>query len=376
MMSNIELGEITNIRTGRLDANACIENGDYPFFTCSREPLRISSYSYDCECVLVAGNGDLNVKYYAGKFDAYQRTYILESKDKNRLCVKYLYYFVDSKIDYIRDQSIGGVIKYIKLGDLTSLIIPLPSLSRQKEIAGILDKASELIEKRREQLRELDSLAESVFQDMFGDPVMNEKGWEKRPIEKLVIKDKNAIKAGPFGSSLKKESYTESGYKIYGQEQVLSGNCNYGNYFVSEEKYNELSSCKVGYDDVLISLVGSYGKTLVIPKDFQEGIINPRLMKISFDQAQISPMFFCFIFGMDVFQMYLANITHGGTMPILNVGTVKKIGIALPPLFLQQQFAAIIEKIEEQKAKVKEALKESEDLFQRLMQDLFNPDQD
>ena len=84
-----ELGSLTSIKTGKLDANASSENGIYPFFTCAVEPLKIDSYSYDCECVLVAGNGDLNVKYYNGKFDAYQRTYIIESKDKSKLTVPY-----------------------------------------------------------------------------------------------------------------------------------------------------------------------------------------------------------------------------------------------------------------------------------------------
>ena len=83
------LGDLVNIKTGKLDANASAENGEYPFFTCSITPLKINSYSYDCECVLVAGNGDLNVKYYNGKFDAYQRTYIIESKDKEYLNTNY-----------------------------------------------------------------------------------------------------------------------------------------------------------------------------------------------------------------------------------------------------------------------------------------------
>ena len=65
-----KLGELTKIKTGKLDANASVEGGRYPFFTCSIDPLRIDSYSYDCECVLLAGNGDLNVKYYEGRFDA------------------------------------------------------------------------------------------------------------------------------------------------------------------------------------------------------------------------------------------------------------------------------------------------------------------
>ena len=107
------LGDYVRIRTGKLDANASSENGQYPFFTCAVEPLRIDSYSYDCECVLVAGNGDLNVKYYNGKFDAYQRTYIIESLDKMILSVPYLFCFLDKYVEKLRTLSIGGVIKYI-----------------------------------------------------------------------------------------------------------------------------------------------------------------------------------------------------------------------------------------------------------------------
>ena len=111
------LGDYVRIKTGKLDANASNANGRYPFFTCSVEALRIDTYSYDCECVLVAGNGDLNVKYYNGKFEAYQRTYIIESADKRVLNVLYLYCFLDAYVEELRKQSIGGVIKYIKLGN-------------------------------------------------------------------------------------------------------------------------------------------------------------------------------------------------------------------------------------------------------------------
>ena len=72
-----KLGNYVRIRTGKLDANASDPHGIFPFFTCAEKPLRINSYSFDCECILVAGNGDLNVKYYSGKFDAYQRTYVI-----------------------------------------------------------------------------------------------------------------------------------------------------------------------------------------------------------------------------------------------------------------------------------------------------------
>ena len=113
----MRLGDLVNIRTGKLDANAASENGQYPFFTCSKEPLRIDNYSYDCECVLVAGNGDLNVKYYKGRFDAYQRTYIIELKPEvTEISTYYLYLFFMLYVQELRIKSIGGIIKYIKLG--------------------------------------------------------------------------------------------------------------------------------------------------------------------------------------------------------------------------------------------------------------------
>lgn len=140
----VKLGkQLKRIRTGKLDANASSENGIYPFFTCSVSPLKIGTYSYDCECVLVAGNGDLNVKYYNGKFDAYQRTYILEVSDKNILNTRYFYYFMKDYIDILRTKTKGGVIKYIRLNDIADAEIPLPPMEEQKKIAARLDAVAE-----------------------------------------------------------------------------------------------------------------------------------------------------------------------------------------------------------------------------------------
>ncbi len=107
-----------------MDVNASSDDGRYPFFTCATKIYRIDNWAYDCECVLIAGNGDLNVKYYDGKFNAYQRTYILESKDKRQLDVRYLFHFMNKYIETLREGSIGGVIKYIKKGDIEEADIP------------------------------------------------------------------------------------------------------------------------------------------------------------------------------------------------------------------------------------------------------------
>lgn len=163
----VKIGELTAIRTGKLDANASSLDGKYPFFTCSREPLKIAEYSYDCECVLVAGNGDLNVKYYNGKFDAYQRTYIIEDNSSGRLYMPYLYFFMLRYIEELRKQSIGGVIKYIKLSNLTEAEVELPAIEEQRRIVQILKSAQLVVEKAERQKEYLNALIKARFVEIF-----------------------------------------------------------------------------------------------------------------------------------------------------------------------------------------------------------------
>lgn len=96
----------------------------------------------------------------------------------------------------------------------------------------------------------------------------------------------------------------------------------------------------------MISLVGTYGKLLIIPENFQAGIINPRLLKITFNKEKINTVFFKYFFGSDSLQQTLTDNTHGGTMGIIILVIVKKIKIPVPPLELQQQFAAFVQQID------------------------------
>jgi type I restriction enzyme S subunit len=152
------LGSLTRIRTGKLDANAADDDGAYPFFTCAVDPLRINTPAFDCRAVLVAGNGDLNVKYYDGKFNAYQRTYVIESVDEKVLVPQFLYAFLDLYVSELRKQAIGGVIKYIKLPYLTDAVIPLPSEERQLEFAQRLRAVEALKTTLRASMAELGAL--------------------------------------------------------------------------------------------------------------------------------------------------------------------------------------------------------------------------
>ena len=114
------LGDLVDIRTGKLDANAAVEGGKYPFFTCSRDVFAIDSYAFDCEAILLAGNnavGDFNVKHYNGKFNAYQRTYVITVNQSKRVLYRYLYFQMLKSLKKFKDQSVGAGDKVLEVRD-------------------------------------------------------------------------------------------------------------------------------------------------------------------------------------------------------------------------------------------------------------------
>jgi len=182
--------------------------------------------------------------------------------------------------------------------------------------------------------------------------------WEVRTLDSLGRRGRPAIRAGPFGSSLTKDTYVADGYKIYGQEQVIRGDYLFGEYFIPSERFNELKSCAVEPGDILLSLVGTAGRVLVIPSGAPEGVINPRLIRFSFDQTFVSPPFFKSLIETHTYQALLARNAQGGTMGVLNAGLLRSLQIPLPPLAEQEAIAealsdadALIESLEQLIAK-------------------------
>lgn len=160
--------EVFDTQTGKLNANAMVENGEYPFFTCSKEIYHIDCYAFDCEALLLAGNNataNYDVKYYNGKFNAYQRTYVLTLKDNS------LYYFfkfaLENKLSLLQKQSIGGMTKYLTMGILEKISFIIPPLALQQEFASkieAIEKQKELIKKS---IEEVETLFNSRMNEYF-----------------------------------------------------------------------------------------------------------------------------------------------------------------------------------------------------------------
>ncbi|MBO5009180.1 MAG: restriction endonuclease subunit S [Clostridia bacterium] len=138
-MTTIKLKDCANIKTGKLNSNAAVKDGAYPFFTCDPETSKIDYFSFDEEAILLAGNnasGKFNIKYYVGKFNAYQRTYIINSST-NVLKTKYLYYYLSTKLPQFTTLSSGSATKFLTKAILDNCDVAVPPLAEQSHIVDI-----------------------------------------------------------------------------------------------------------------------------------------------------------------------------------------------------------------------------------------------
>lgn len=330
----IKIGDITKIRTGKLDANAADENGQYPFFTCSKEPLKINTYSYDCECVLVAGNGDLNVKYYNGKFDAYQRTYIIEDDSDGLLFMPYLYFFMESYIDELRKQSIGGVIKYIKLKNLTDALIELPSIEVQRKIVNIISKSKEIVRRKENEFELLDELVKARFVEMFGNPVIGTEKWPIHTVDNVA----EAVDPQP---SHRTPPIDPDGipYVSIKDCDLKSGNIDFkGARKVSKNVLEEhLKRYELHDGDFIIGKIGTVGNPIFVPQR-RNYALSANVVLVQPNKSVVRPYFLKYSFESEFVERQFNEAKNSTSQAAFGIQKVRLIRVMNPSLNVQDEF--------------------------------------
>ena len=286
---------------------------------------------------------------------------------RDKADIKYLYYKMQT-IKFEAEQH-----KRYWISKYSQIEIDLPPLATQQRIAAILDQADAIIQNNRAIVQKYDALTQSLFLDMFGDPVKNEKGWETKTIEQLVSKNKNSIKRGPFGGALKKEIFVEEGYLVYEQYHALNNDFSMERYFIDDKKFEELKGFEVKPKDIIISCSGVYlGKLAIVPKNAKKGIINQALLKVTIDESIMTNDFFVFHFSHKNFREKYFDANRGAGIPNFPpMSDFKKFPFISPPIELQTQFAERVAMIEAQKQQAQLALAKSEELFASLLQRAF-----
>ena len=315
---------------------------------------------------LVGMDGEFNIGQWGKRPGVLNQRVCKMNSSSSELINQYMYYFMKVCLKSIEDETPFVTVKHLSAKRINQIQIPLPPLSTQLAIVSELDKINELIRLKKEQLKDFDNLAQSLFYEMFGDPVENEKGWEVSSVENVC----SSIVRGPFGSALKKEFFVEPNsntYKVYEQKHAIQKDAKIGSYYVTEEKFKELSRFEVKSGDIIMSCSGTIGELFIIPPNAEKGLMNQALLKFTLNN-QIYKRFFLFL--MDCVKK---DFTVRGT-GLQNIGSVKIIKamtFGLPPLSLQRLFAQRIEQIEREKSEVQKSIQDLETLLASRMQYWF-----
>ncbi|MBF9656249.1 restriction endonuclease subunit S [Streptococcus pseudopneumoniae] len=358
-MKKVKLGELVSIQTGKLDANAAVVGGKYPFFTTAKEILWINDYVYDDEVVLVAGNGDLNVKYYKGKFNAYQRTYILSNNSNVKM--KYLYYFLDKYIEILRYQSIGGVIKYIKFNNLSNALVPMMSVSEQENIIQNFEKIDYLISKRSQQYTELSNLVKSRFNEMFGD-------FYTTLFPKYKICEKFEVSSGSTPSRDNKLYWDSGTINWVKTTEVINREITETEEKITKFALENTSLKLFPVNTILIAMYGqgqTRGRSAILKVESTSNQACGAIFPNKID----NPVFIWHQLMLRYSE--LRELGRGGNQPNLNGQLIKNFELIFPPLALQNEFADFVAQVDKSQLAIQKSLEELETLKKSLMQEYF-----
>jgi type I restriction enzyme, S subunit len=257
----------------------------------------------------------------------------------------------------------GTTRSRISRGNLAKIKIPLPPLKEQQRIAGILDKAEALRAKRRAALAKIDVLPQAIFLELFG---------RMDKVNSAALSDVANLKRGPFGGTLKKEIFVESGYKVYEQKNAIRSDFTIGQYFITEAKYREMEDFAIKPNDLIVSCSGTLGKVAIVPQTAPPGVINQALLRVRPDRARITSLFLKHALEQRTVQARLAGFSHGtGLQNFPPMSEVRALAIPAPSISSQHEFARRVEAVEKLKGTQRASLAKLDALFASLQHRAF-----
>ena len=312
--------------------------------------------------ILISWSASLGV-YEWNRGKAYLNQHIFKvvfnKVDINKYFLKYA---VNAKLNDMLKDAHGATMKHIVKGDFDNTIIPYPPCEEQERIVAELDCLSGVIEKKKQQLKELDALAQSIFYTMFGNPISNEKGWEVKKLGEV-----GKVITGNTPSTKDEENYSSNDYCFVkpsdiGKDYVT--NIEKTEFYISDKAFSQ--SRKLCKGSVLTTCIGIIGKVGILKVD---ATCNQQINAILPNDNYISEYVAWAIY---LTRSVIEDIANAPVVPIINKGEFSNIVIPLPPKDLQQKFADKIEAIERQKQLIKESIQETETLFNARMDYYFN----
>lgn len=351
------------LKKSKIKAGEGLSEGKYPFYTSSNTLSRyLDYYEIEEESIILGTGGNASVHYCEGKFSVSTDCYVIQPKIDD-VSTKYVYYYLSDNI-YILEQGFKGAgLKHISKKYLQDIKIPLPPLQIQEKIVEVLDKAQELIDLRKKQIELLDKLIESTFYDMFGDPVVNPKGWEEKQIGDIF-----EVKTGSTPSRKTKEYWDIQEVPWVKTNEVNNGVITSTEEYISFKALKETSVSLFPINTILIAMYGqgkTRGKVAMLGIEATTNQACAALLPTN--KVNVNYMFNY----LKVSYEELRRLGRGGNQPNLNLSLVRNFKVPVPPIKIQNEFAQKVEKIEETRELMQESLDEMEKNYNSLMQRAF-----
>ena len=259
---------------------------------------------------------------------------------KKNVLPEYLFYAVSYM--HLEKYYTGATIPHIYFKDYKNEEFNLDNIEKQLEIIDVLGRCKKVIEARKQELVELDSLTKARFVEMFGDPVSNPYGYDK-----VALSDLADIKIGPFGSLLHKEDYIDGGHSLLNPSHIVDGKVSPDDKLtISDEKYEELSAYQLKTGDVVMGRRGEMGRCAVVPED---GFLCGTGSMLIRTKGEVTADYIQKIISFPSFKKTIEDMAVGQTMPNLNVPIVSGFQIIKPPMEVQDRYYAFAEQVNKSK---------------------------
>ena len=331
--------------------------------------------TYDAEYIvnngemLVGMDGEFNIgKWNGGTALLNQRVCRLFPTEE--INADYLFYFMPKILKAIEDATPFATVKHLSAKQLNKIVVPLPSMEKQNQIARAFSTLDTLIKHRKQQFNKLDELVKSRFIELFGDPVQNPMEWKLETLKKVTTKIGSG--ATPKGG---KESYQTEGITLIRSMNVHDGRFEYKDLaHITNEQAKQLDNVTVEENDVFINITGaSVARSCIVPKHILPARVNQHVAIIRCITSMLNPVFANQMFLNTSFKGQLLDIgeSGGATRQAITKQQLEALTVILPPLELQEQFAAFVEQTDKSKLAVQKSLEQLEILKKSLMQQYF-----
>lgn len=358
-----KLGEVCDIICGQDYKSVKDDNGKYPIYGTGGIMGYASQYRCPANSVIIGRKGSINNPLFVETEFWNVDTAFGVVPNEDILHPKFFYLFCKD-YDFTR-HDVSVTIPSLRRTDILKINVPVPPIAEQEKIVDELDCLSGIIEKKKQQLKELDNLAQSIFYEMFGDPVENDKGWDVKKIGEVCIVERGGSPR-PINAFITDDENGVNWIKI--------GDATEGSRFITSTKEKIIpegvrKSRMVYKGDFILSNSMSFGRPYIMGVDgcIHDGWLVLRDKDNVFDKTYL----YYYLGSSHVYQEF-KRLAVGGVVNNLNSELVRGVRVAIPALNIQQGFASKIEVIEKQKELIAQSIKETETLFNSRMDYYFN----